>query len=118
MARVFSSATGQNQQGAFWATSALDKANSSLFSTWTLLLLGLAPALIGLAMLQTRAYATWVAAVGIVGGLICAAVGIANLLIEDQAKLNLVFLIGSLLVTVWVIAAGLLLSRDRAPAVA
>jgi hypothetical protein len=114
MARVFAGADGQNQQGAFWATSALDKANASLFSTWTLLLLGLAPLLISIAMLQTRAYPTWLAAVGILGGLICAVVGVANLLIEDQAKLNVVFLVGSLLVTVWVIAAGILLSRDRA----
>jgi hypothetical protein len=111
MARVFAGADGQNQQGAFWATSALDKANSSLFSTWTLLLLGLAPVLLSIAMLQTRAFPTWVAGVGVVGGLICAIVGVANLLIEDQAKLNLVFLVGSLLVTVWLLAAGVLLRR-------
>jgi hypothetical protein len=116
MARVFAGADGQNQQGAFWATSALDKANSSLFSTWTLLLLGLAPVLLSVAMLQTRAFPTWVAGVGVVGGLICAIVGVANLLIEDQAKLNLVFLVGSLLVTVWLLAAGVLLRRVPVPA--
>jgi hypothetical protein len=118
LARVFAGAQGQDQQGAFWATSALDKANASLFSTWTLLLLGLAPLLISIAMLQVRAYATWVAAVGIAGGLICAVVGLANLLLEDQAKLNIVFLVGSLLVTVWVIAAGIMLSRGRVDAAA
>lgn len=111
MARVFAGAEGQNQQGAFWATSALDKANSSLFSTWTLLLLGLAPLLISVAMLQTRSFPSWLAGVGIVGGLICAFVAVANLLREDQAALNLVFLVGSLLVTAWLIAAGLLLRR-------
>lgn len=112
MARVFTAADGQNQQGAFWATSALDKANSSLFSTWTLLLLGLAPLLISIAMLQTRAFPAWLAGVGIVGGLVCAFVAIANLVREDQTALNLVFLIGSLLVTVWLIASGVLLRRE------
>lgn len=112
MARVFAGADEQNRPGAFWATSSLDKANSSLLSTWTLLLLGLAPLLISVAMLQTRTFPTWLAGVGIVGGLICGFVGVGNLLIEDQAKLNLVFLIGSLLVTVWLIAAGVLLRRE------
>jgi hypothetical protein len=116
MARVFAGADGQNQQGAFWATSALDKANSSLFSTWTLLLLGLGPLLISVAMMQARRFPTWLAAIGVIGGLICAFVGLANLLTEDQAKLNLVFLVGSLLVTVWLIAAGLQLRRIEEPA--
>jgi hypothetical protein len=98
MARLFASADGQNQQGAFWATSALDKANASLFSTWTLLLLGLAPLLISVSMLRTRAFPTWLAAAGLVGGLTCAFVAVVNLLKENQAALSLVFLIGSLLV--------------------
>ncbi|MDT7550117.1 MAG: hypothetical protein QOE84_2511 [Actinomycetota bacterium] len=112
MARVFAGANAQNQQGAFWATSALDKANSSLFSTWTLLLLGLAPLLISVAMLQTRAFPAWLAGLGVVGGVICSFVGVANLLMEDQAALNLVFLVGSLLVTAWLIAAGVLMRRE------
>ncbi|MBK5306749.1 MAG: DUF4386 family protein [Frankiaceae bacterium] len=116
MARIFAGADEQNQQGAYWATEALDKANSSLFSTWTLLLLGLAPLLIGVAMLQARRFSTWLAGVGIVGGLICAFVGVANLLMEDQAALNLVFLVGSLLVTVWLIASGVQLRRFDEPA--
>ena len=116
MARVFAGADGQNQQGAFWATSALDKANSSLFSTWTLLLLGLAPLLISIAMLQTRAFPAWLAGLGVVGGIICGFVGVANLVKEDQAALNLVFLVGSLLVTVWLIASGVLLRRLPATA--
>jgi hypothetical protein len=111
MARVFAGADGQNQQGAFWATSALDKTNASLFSTWTLLLLGLAPVLISVAMFQTQSFPTWLAVIGLVGGVICGFVGVANLLMEDQAALNLVFLVGSLLVTAWLIAAGVLLRR-------
>jgi hypothetical membrane protein len=112
MARVFAGADGQNQQGAFWATSALDKANASLFSTWTFLLLGLGPLLISIAMMQARAFPSWVAIVGLVAGVICAFVGVANLVTEDQSSLNLVFLVGSLLATVWVIAAGVLLRRE------
>src|SRR3954469_8882015 len=54
LAKLFASSDGQNQQGAFWATSAVDKVNSGLFNTWTILFLGLAPLLIGAAMLQSR----------------------------------------------------------------
>ena len=39
-----------------------------------------------------------------------------NLVREDQSTLNIPFLIGSLLVTVWVIAAGVLLLREPASA--
>jgi hypothetical protein len=115
MAKVFAGADGQNQQGAFWATSALDKVNGGLLSTWTLLFLGIGPILIGVAMLQSRAFAAWLAGIGILGGLCCVVVGLHNLVSEDQTALDILFLVGSLLVTAWLLAAGVLMRR--APAV-
>ena len=47
------------------------------------------------------------------GGLICLVVGTVDLVMEDQSTLNLVFLVGSLLVTAWLLAAGVLLRRCR-----
>jgi hypothetical protein len=111
MAKVFAGADGQNQQGAFWATSALDKVNGGLLSTWTLLFLGIGPILLGVAMLQSRAFAAWLAGVGILGGLCCAVVGVHNLISEDQTALDILFLVGSLLVTVWLLVAGVLMRR-------
>lgn len=113
LARVFAGSDGQNQQGAFWATTAVDKINSGLFSTWTMLFLGLAPALIGVAMMQSRAFPSWLAGLGVVGGLICLFVGVNNLVTEDQTAMDIPFLVGSLLVTVWLLAGGVLLRRDR-----
>src|SRR4051812_12172026 len=111
LARTFVGANDENRQGAFWATSAVDHVNSAMFSTWSMLFLGLAPVLLGLAMTVSRQYPSWLAALGVVGGLICFVVGVINLIREDQSTLNIPFLIGSLLVTVWVIAAGVLLTR-------
>ena len=116
LAKLFVSADDANRQGVFWATSAVDRVNSGLFSAWTILFLGLAPLLIGVAMVQSRAFPSWLALVGAAGGAICLFVGVANLLRDDQATFNLVFLIGSLLVTAWLFAAGVLLRREPAAA--
>jgi hypothetical protein len=65
-------------------------------------------------MLQSQAYPSWLAGLGIIGGLICLLVGTVNLVKEDQAALNLVFLVGSLLVTAWLLVSGVLLRREPA----
>jgi hypothetical protein len=114
LAEIYVGADNENQEGAFWATSAADHVNTSLFSAWTILFLGLGPILIGIAMAQSRAFPTWLAGIGVVGGVICLFVGVSNLVREDQSALDLVFLIGSLLVTAWLLAAGVLLRREPA----
>lgn len=97
--------------GSFWSTNALDGLNGALFATWTVVLLGLAPILISLTLLATRAYPSWLAVLGIVGGALCLGVGVFNLLHEHQGASQTPFLIGSLLVTVWVVAGGVVATR-------
>ena len=111
LAKTFVSADDTNRPGAFWATNAVDHLNAGLLSTWTLLFLGLAPVLIGAAMMQSRAFPSWLAGLGGVGGLCCIVVGVHNLVSAEQSDLDVLFLVGSLLVTVWLFAAGVLLLR-------
>ena len=115
LARAFASADAADRRGAFWATSAVDHVNSAMFSVWSMLFLGLAPLLIGLAMMANRQYPSWLSMLGIVGGLICVVVGMVNLVRDDQSTLNIPFLVGSLLVTAWIIASGALLMRGDGP---
>jgi hypothetical protein len=102
----------QNLISAFWATDAFDHLSSALMAVWTLILLGLAPVLLGAAQLRTRAIGARLGLVAVVGGLVCAVVGVASLLHEDQSTFDVPFLIGSLLVTAWLIATGVLLARS------
>ena len=110
-AHIFAISDFRNRVGAFWATSAVDRINTALFSAWTLLLLGAAPLLLAAAMWTSTNYPKWVSAVGAVGGVACVVTAIVNTGREDQSTLALLFLGGSVLVTVWVILTGWLLLR-------
>jgi hypothetical protein len=116
LAKNFVSASDADRRGAFWATVGLDHVNAGLLSIWTILFLGLGPILLGLAILQSRTFPAWLAAVGVVGGLCCVVVGLHNLISEDQSALDVLFLVGSLLVTAWLLAGGVLMRRPVAAA--
>jgi hypothetical protein len=105
---------GANQVGAFWATNAVDHVNVALFGVWTLVFIGLAPLLLGAASLRQPPAARWIGVVGALGGLCCVVVGTLLLVVDETGDLDVPFLIGSLLVTVWILAAGVeLLRRDK-----
>ena len=53
---IFVGADSAGQRGAFWATRAIDHLNTALGSSWTIVLLGLVPLLLGIAMLRTGRY--------------------------------------------------------------
>jgi hypothetical protein len=112
-AATFASASGPDQPGSFWATNAIDRINLGLFGTWTAVFLGVAPLLIGVAALRARRQPAWIGLLGAVGGLCSLVVGAINLMIEDQTRTDIPFLIGSLLVTAWIICAGVQLLRDN-----
>lgn len=107
----FADANGPQQVYAFWATNAVDHVMTAMFSVWTLLLLGLAPLLLGAAQLRERSVNAVIAALGVVGGLVCAVVGVAELLTDTPSDFDIPFLVGSLLVTAWLLATGVLLWR-------
>jgi hypothetical protein len=113
-AEVFARASPEAQNGSFWAANTLDHLNSALFSTWTAVFLGLTPILLGVAALQARRFPVWINVVAVLGGGLCLVVGSVNLGRDDQSTLDLPFLVGSLLVTVWVVAAGAMLLRAPA----
>ncbi|MDQ1373021.1 MAG: hypothetical protein QOJ09_359 [Actinomycetota bacterium] len=105
-ATAFAGATGAQQVPAFWATNGLDHFLTALFNTWSIVLLGVAPLLLGLAVLRTRRYPTWLGWAAVVGGIVCAGTGTVGLLRSDQDPLVIPFVIGSVLVTIWGLGAG------------
>jgi hypothetical protein len=117
-ARTFASIpSGGNNVAPFFATNAVEGISDALFAAWGLILLGLAPILITLALRKVARCPMWLAVVGFIGGGLCTGVGIFDLLHDDQGDANIPFLIGSLLVTVWLVGCGWLnLVRQRGTA--
>ncbi|MEO8697714.1 MAG: hypothetical protein ABI658_29715 [Acidimicrobiales bacterium] len=105
-AEIFASAPPGDQSGSFWAANAIDHLNMALFNTWTAVFLGVTPILLGLAAFRARRFSVWTNLSAVAGGVLCLVVGIVNLGLDDQSTLDIPFLVGSLLVTVWVLAAG------------
>jgi hypothetical protein len=116
-AKLFVSAMPGDRPGAFWSTNAIDRINGALTGGWVILLLGVAPLLLGAIQLTDRAMPRVVALAGCAGGAVGAVVGVIDLLSSDQGRANLAFLIGSLVVTGWVIATGFVLTRTSGGAV-
>ena len=114
-ARTFASIpSGGNNVAPFFATNAIEGISDALFAAWGLILLGIAPILITLALRKAARCPMWLAVVGFVGGALCVGVGIFDLLHDDQGDANIPFLVGSLLVTVWLVGCGWLnLVRQR-----
>jgi Domain of unknown function (DUF4386) len=114
-ARNFASIpSGGNNVAPFFATNAIEGISDALFAAWGLILLGIAPILITLALRKAARCPVWLAAVGFIGGALCVGVGIFDLLHDDQGDANIPFLVGSLLVTVWLVGCGWLnLTRQR-----
>lgn len=109
-ARAFDGADAHNVVSAFWATNALDHASSGLMAMWTITLLGIAPVLLGLAQMREMSGAR-LPFLAVLGGTICVFVGIAELLKSDQSTFDIPFAIGSVLVTLWLLATGIGLWR-------
>jgi len=110
-ARSFASANTDNVVPAFWATNALDHTSAAMFATWTIVLLGVAPLLLGWAQLRSGATGRF-GVVAIVGGAICVVVGFASLLKSDQSTFDIPFAIGSVIVTIWLLLTGIALWRN------
>lgn len=110
-AKAFDGANSHNVVSAFWATNALDHVNSAMFASWTIVLLGIAPVLLGIAQLRART-ASRLGLAAIVGGAVCFVVGIAQLLTADQSTYDVPFAIGSVIVTIWLLVTGVVLWRQ------
>jgi len=103
---IFAGAPPDDRAGSFWAANALDHLNMAMFNTWTAVFLGVAPILLAVAAFRVHRYSLWTNLTALSGGAICLVVGCVNLGLDDQSTLDIPFLVGSLLITAWVLAAG------------
>lgn len=115
-ALAMSTASDADRSGAFWATNAADRINVSLFNTWTIVFLGLAPLLIGAAMVAARRVGSMIGWLGVLGGAGCVLVGFIGLSRTDQDPLNGPFFVTSLITTLFILVAGVQLMRESADA--
>ena len=109
-AKAFDGANAHNVVSAFWATNALDHANSGMFAIWTIVLLGLAPLLLGAAQWKSASGAR-LGTAAMIGGAVCVVVGIGELLTADQSRYDIPFAIGSVIVTIWLLVTGVTMWR-------
>ncbi|MBV9293215.1 MAG: hypothetical protein JO222_12255, partial [Frankiales bacterium] len=109
-ARAFDGAQVPNVVSAFWATNALDRVSAAMFAAWTIALLGAAPVLLGALQLRSRTFGR-LGYAAIAGGAVCAFVGVASLMTDDQSTYDIPFAIGSVLVTVWLLGTGISIWR-------
>jgi hypothetical protein len=114
-ARAFDGANAHNVVTAFWATNALDHATSALFAIATVLLLGLAPLLLGVAQLRERTGGR-LGLAAVIGGAVCVVVGFGELLKADQSSYDVPFAVGSVIVTLWLLATAFVIRRQPAAA--
>lgn len=110
-ARILAAAPSGDRPGAFWSTNALDRLNGALTASWIVLLLGVAPLIVALIQLTAKSAPRAIAIVGCVGAAACMCVGVIDLLSQDQGRADVAFLVGSLLLTAWVIATGYVMAR-------
>jgi len=119
-AQVFEGAARPDVRSAFWAANAVDHVNNGLFITWTLVFLGITPFLIGLGMARSERWPTWIGVLGGLGGAVCGVVAAILFVQTDAGSQDVAFLVGSLLVTLWFLCAGVWLLRpatsEAAPA--
>ena len=112
--QVFEGARPADVRSAFWAANAVDHVSSGLFITWTLVFLGIAPFVLGLGMARSAQWPTWIGVLGGLGGAVCAVVAAILFVQTDAGSQDVVFLVGSLLVTAWFLCAGVWLLRQPA----
>ena len=109
--KLFVAAPATDRVGAFWSTNSLDRLNGALTGGWVILLLGVAPVLLAARQFAVGTVRREIAALGMAGGVICVVVGVIEVLSQDQGRVNVAFLVGSLLLTAWVLATGATMMR-------
>ena len=114
-AENFVGANAQDQVGAFWAANAIDHISTAMFNIWTMVLLGVSPLMLGMAAIRSKRYPAWVALAAVAGGAVCTVVGLWGLGTRDQEMFQIPFLVGSVLVTLWILAAGWMLWQQPEP---
>jgi hypothetical protein len=109
MADQYVNAAPSDLPAALYSASAVGAVGAGLHGLWALLLLGVVPILVSVAIYLTRLYPVWLAVPALVGGLIEAVLGVIGLLPIYDLDISVLDLTGRLLAVVAVVAAGALL---------
>ena len=117
LADDWSAATGAGRAGILTAAQGLQHFDGALFMMNIMTLFGLTPLVGGIALWQDGTfYPRWLSGLGIVGGLFGLASGISQFLAGEITDLGflVLFTIGSVLLTVWLLGASFVLWRRSA----
>ena len=110
-ARIFAHAEPLDRVGSFWSANAVDHLNEALTGIWVLVLLGAVPLVIAIAQYDRRAAPLGVVLVGLAGGALSCVVGVWELLLQEIGGADVALAVSSGLVTIWVLATGIVLTR-------
>lgn len=97
---------GPDAEGALFAALAMRDLEAALFASWLIVLLGVAPLAVGLAMRNPTPYPSWLAWLGIAAGLVNIGIGFATLGGVGGNVLRIVLMLAALAGTVWLILSG------------
>ena len=112
IARAWTTAAPAEQAMALRVADALDRANFGLYTFETLLLPGLPFILYGLALVVSGTYARPLGWIAVLGGSVSFVAGLVQAYDGRSATASLVFIAGSMLVTVWMLVLGLAMWRQ------
>lgn len=112
LARAWVNAPEAEKAAAFSSAHALAQVNLALFSVWIIVFWGVTILLYGLAVTTSDAYPRWLGWVAILAGLGSALIGL-NQAYKGPSYLvsNVLFVIFSLIITIWVFVMGVLMWR-------
>lgn len=112
LATAWANAPAAEKAGMFRVGHALALINFAIFSVWTVVFFGVTIFLYGLAILRSAAYPKWLGWVAVLASIGSALIGL-NLAYRGPSTLvaNVLFPIFSIIITLWVLAMGILLWR-------
>jgi hypothetical protein len=111
IARAWTEAAPAEQATALRVADALDRANFGLYTFETLLLPGLPFVLYGLAVVRSGSYPRLLGWVGVLGGSVSSAAGLLQAYTGRSPLASVLFVSGSMLVTLWMLMLGVAMWR-------
>lgn len=112
LSKVWANAPDAEKAAAFHVAHALAQVNLAVFSVWIIVFFGVTIILYGLAVVTSDVYPKWLGWVALLAGLGSALIGL-NQAYRGPSFLvsNVLFVIFSLIITIWVLVIGFLLWR-------
>ncbi len=114
IATLWVAASAAEQTAMLPSAEVLFQIDFGFYTVWIFLFLGFPFVFFGLALLQSSVYPRWLGWLGFAGGLGCTVVGITQYVGGETTLLTTLFLLFSVIVTIWIFIAGILLWRKAA----